>query len=280
MKIGLIQFAGKQDPAANVARATELIGEAAAQGADVVCLHELVTTVYFAFEEDGRYFDWAEPIPGPATEHFGQLARRHNLALVLPLFERGEEGAYFNTAAVLDTNGSLLGTYRKSIIPFVCRDGSGPSTFERHYFLPGDHGLPVFKTSNGLTIGVQICFDRHFPEHFRVLSLQGANLICVPTTSDRKGERHWAFELQTAAYNNGCWVAGVNRVGVDEGCAGDDWYGQSLLVDPHGDVVAQAGDREDEVLVADFDPAVVPKVRATWGFFRDRRPELYGALVR
>src|SRR5689334_14065711 len=147
MKIALIQFAGKRDKTANLARATELVEQAASRGADVVCLHELATTVYFAFEERDRWFELAEPIPGPATEHFGALARKRSLALVLPLFERGDDGLYYNSAAVLDTDGALLGTYRKSIIPFVCRGGTTPSTFERYYFQPGNHGLPVFRTS-------------------------------------------------------------------------------------------------------------------------------------
>jgi beta-ureidopropionase len=278
VKVALIQFAGKQDKAANVARASDFLRQAAAKGADVVCLHELATTVYFAFEEHDRWFALAETIPGPSTEHFSALACTHNLALVLPLFERDED-RYYNAAAVIDVDGRLLGSYRKSVIPFVCRDGSAPSTFERYYFRPGDHGLPVFKTSNGVTLGVQICFDRHFPEHFRVLGLQGADLVCVPTTSERKGEDHWRFELQAEAYANCCWVAGVNRVGQDEGCAGDDWYGQSAVVSPRGEVVAQAGDKEDEVLLADFDPCLAAELRATWGFFRDRRPEMYGPLV-
>jgi N-carbamoylputrescine amidase len=279
VKLGLVQFAGRQSKDANIALATEFVERAAAKGADVVCLHELATTVYFAFEENERWFSQAETVPGPATEHFSAIARKYSLALVLPLFER-EGDRFYNSAAVIDTDGTLLGSYRKSVIPFVCRDGAAPSTFERYYFRAGDHGLPVFRTSNGVTLGLQICFDRHFPEHFRVLALQGADLVCVPTTSERKGEDHWVFELQAEAYANCCWVAGVNRVGQDEGCAGDDWYGQSVLVSPRGKVVAKAGDKHNELLMAEFDPAVAAQTRAMWGFFRDRRPELYGALAR
>lgn len=279
MRVSLVQFAGKQDKAANIALAEGFIEQSAAQGADIVCLHELATTVFFPFEEDDRYFGLAEEIPGPSTRYFGELARNHRLAVVLPLFERSAAGEYFNSAVVIDTDGSLLGTYRKSVIPFVRRDGQKPGSYERYYFRPGDLGFPVFKTSNGLTVGLQICFDRHFPEHFRAMALQGADIIFVPTTSERKGEDHWVFELQAEAYDNCCWVAGVNRVGYDEGAGGDDWYGQSVLVDPRGKVVAQAGDKDDEVLVADFDPGIVPELRAAWGFLRDRRPELYGALA-
>jgi N-carbamoylputrescine amidase len=279
VNIGLIQFAGKQDKGANLARASELIGQAAAQGADVVCLHELATTIYFAFEERSRYFDLAEPIPGPSIEHFAALAREHHLVVVAPVFETVGRGDYFNSAAVLDVDGSLLGVYRKSSIPHIRRDDKPGTGYEKYYFRPGDHGLPVFRSSLGLSLGVLICFDRHFPEHFRVQALNGAELICVPTTSPRTGERAWLFELQAAAFNNGCWIAGVNRVGYDEGGSSGDWFGRSVLVNPYGDVVAQAGDRDDQVLVAEFDPALAHEVRATWGFFRDRRPESYGRLV-
>lgn len=279
MKIGLVQFSGRQDKNANVARATELIGQAAAQGASIVCLHELATTVYFCFEESDRYLEWAEPIPGPSVEHFSAVAREHQVVLVLPIFEHVDRSDYFNSAVVIGPDGGLLGVYRKSSIPHIRRNGRTPTGFEKYYFRPGDRGFPVFPTPLGLTLGVLICFDRHFPEHFRVLALGGAELICVPTTSPRTGERAWFFELQAAAFNNGCWIAGVNRVGYDEGGSKGDWFGRSVLINPRGEIVAEAGDSSDEVLVGDFDPAMAAEVRAAWGFFRDRRPEAYGRLV-
>lgn len=278
MKVGLVQFAGVQDKQTNLDRAAQLVGQAVDQGARVVCLHELATTVYFAFEEHSRYFGWAEPIPGPSTRFFADLARAHDISLVVPLFECvGSE--YYNSAVVIDRDGSLLGTYRKSTIPHIRRDGRVGTGYEKYYFRPGDLGFPVF-TTQGLRVGVLICFDRHFPEHFRALALDGAQLIFVPTTSPRTGERAWLFELQSAAFANGCWVAGVNRVGRDEGGSQNDWFGRSVLIDPRGDVVVQAGDRDDEVVVAEVDPAQADEVRATWGFMRDRRPEMYTRLVR
>ena len=279
MKLGLIQFAGKQDKQSNLKRAAELARQAVDQGAEVLCFHELANVVYFPFEEHSRYFPWAEPIPsGPSARFFADLARSHGITLVAPLFECvGTE--YYNTAAVIAPDGSLLGTYRKSSIPHIRRNGHVATGFEKYYFRPGNLGFPVFQTPLGLRVGVLICFDRHFPEHFRALALEGAQLICVPTTSPRTGERAWLFELQAAAFANGCWVAGVNRVGRDEGGSANDWFGSSALISPRGEVVAQAGDKDDEVIVAEFDPAEADEVRAAWGFMRDRRPELYGRLV-
>ncbi|MBV8087000.1 MAG: acyltransferase [Chloroflexi bacterium] len=279
MKIGLVQFAGKTDKAANIARGEQLIREAAAKGADIVCPHELMTTIYFCFTEDGSYFPLAEPIPGPATDRFSKVARELGVAIVLPLFEREGETDYYNSVAMLDSTGELLGVYRKNTIPHIRRNGVTPTGFEKYYFRPGDKGFPVWETAGGLKLGAIICFDRHFPEHFRMLALQGADLICVPTTSPRTGEKAWFFELQAAAFNNGVWIAGVNRVGLDEEGSKGDWFGRSVLISPRGEVVAQAGDREDEVLVADFDPCEAQELRATWGWFRDRRPEMYGALA-
>ncbi len=280
MKIGLVQFAGKQDKNANIARGAELIREAAARGAEIVVPHELMTTIYFPFEERSVYFPLAEPIPGPSTEYFGALARELGIALVLPMFERADGADYYNSAAMIDSTGELLGVYRKSAIPHIRRDGVPGTGFEKYYFRPGDLGFPVFKTVGGLNVGAIICFDRHFPEHFRMLALQGADLICVPTTSPRTGERAWFFELQAAAFCNGCWIAGVNRVGCDEGGAQGDWFGRSVLISPRGDIVAQAGDEGDEVVVADFDPCEAQELRASWGFFRDRRPEMYARIAR
>ena len=280
MKIGLVQFAGKQDKNANVKLATELIRAAASKGAEVVCPHELATTIYFPFEEHSRYFPWAETIPGPSTEHFSQLAKELGISLVLPVFERVDGADYYNSAAMIDSTGELLGVYRKTTIPHIRRDGVLGTGYEKYYFRPGDHGFPVFETASGLKVGVIICFDRHFPEHFRMLALQGADLICVPTTSPRTGERAWFFELQAAAYSNGCWIAGVNRVGYDEGGSKGDWFGRSVLINPKGDIVAQAGDNQDEVVVADFDPCEAQELRAAWGFFRDRRPEMYGRIAQ
>ncbi len=278
MKLGLIQFAGYQDKQANLDRAAVLVAQAVEQGAQLVCLHELASTIYFPFEEHSRYFGLAEPIPGPSTRFFADLARAHGITLVAPMFEAaGSE--YYNSAAVIAPDGSLLGVYRKSSIPHIRRNGHAATGFEKYYFRPGNVGFPVFTAPGGLRLGVLICFDRHFPEHFRALALDGAQLICVPTTSPRTGERAWLFELQAAAFANGCWVAGVNRVGRDEAGSANDWFGRSVLISPRGDVVAQAGDQRDEVVVAELDPSEAEEVRAAWGFMRDRRPDLYARLT-
>lgn len=280
MRIGLIQFAGCQSKQENIDKLTRYIGQAVEQGAQLICPHELATTIYFPFEEHARYFAWAEPVPGPSTDHFARVARDHGVVLLLPLFEQVGGSDYFNTTVVLGPDGEIVGRYRKSSIPHIRRNGVTPTGFEKYYFRPGDLGFPVFPTPFGLTLGTIICFDRHFPEHFRALALQGAQLVCVPTTSPRTGERAWLFELQAAAFMNGLWVAGVNRVGYDQQGSTGDWFGSSVLINPRGDVVAQASDRDEQVLVADLDPAEADELRAAWGFFRDRRPEAYGVLTR
>jgi N-carbamoylputrescine amidase len=279
VKIALIQFSGRQDKGANITRATAMIEQAARQGAQIVCPHELVSTIFFPFEENDRYFAWAEPIPGPSVDHFAALAREHRSVIIVPIFETVAGSEYYNSAAVVGPDGTLLGTYRKNSIPHVRRDVRKPSGYEKYYFRPGDRGFPVFETPFGVKLGILICFDRHFPEHFRALALNGAQLICVPTTSPRTGQRAWLFELQAAAYNNGCWIAGVNRVGYDEGGSDGDWFGRSVLINPLGDVVLEGSDRDEEVLVADFDPAMTTQVRAATGYIRDRRPELYSRLI-
>jgi N-carbamoylputrescine amidase len=281
MKIGMVQFAGRQDKDANISEATDMVCQASNQGAQIVCLHELSNTIYFCFEENDRYFKWAEPIPGPTTEHFSAVARERELVLVVPLFESVGSTEFYNSAAVIGPDGELIGKYRKSSIPLIRRTGKTPTGFEKYYFKPGDLGFPVFPTPLGINIGVIICFDRHFPEHFRALALDGAQLICVPTTTRGTRDSAWIFELQAAAHNNGCWVAGVNRVGADE--EADDfgpWTGHSILVNPQGQIVAEASETEDEVMVTEFDPAEAYEAQQAWGFFRDRRPEMYARLVK
>jgi N-carbamoylputrescine amidase len=198
VKVGLIQFAGKQDKRANLRRAEDLIAEAARQGAQIVSLQELANTIYFPFEETNRYFEWAEQIPGPSIEFFGDLARQHGIVLVAPIFERHGGGDFFNSAVVLGPDGGLIGTYRKNSIPHIRREGQPPASHEKYYFRPGNLGFPVFPTPLGVTLGVLICYDRHFPEAFRTLGLGGAHLVAVPTSTvgkTRNSHSAWFFEL-------------------------------------------------------------------------------------
>jgi beta-ureidopropionase len=280
MIIGMIQFAGSLDKNANIARATELIEEAASRGAEFVCLHELATTTYFPLVADEKYFDWAESIPGKTTEYFASVASRCNVELVLPMFERWAGIEYFNSAAVIEPEGTVRGVYRKNSIPLANTSSNGDASSEGYYFLPGNKRFPVFKTAAGATIGILIGFDRHYPEHFRLLALAGAQVIFVPTTSAHEDEDSWFFELQAAAFNNSCWVAAVNRVGYDETDGGNHWFGQSVLIRPSGDIAACGNGNEAEVVVVECDLTEADEIRAGWGFFRDRRPESYTRLVR
>jgi beta-ureidopropionase len=258
----------------NVERAVGYVRSAARDGAELVCLQELFNTTYFPREVDARHFALAEPIPGPSTEPLRALARDHGVVIVASLFEEVFDGEYFNSSAVFGRSGQLVGVYRKSSIPIT----KTPSLegYEKFYFRPGNTGFRTFEVGLPGPIGILICYDRHFPEAARALALQGAQLILVPATTSGMSRSAWELELRAHAMQNMCFVGGVNRVG-DEG--GFDWYGSSVWIDPRGEVLARAGDREDEVLMADLDFDQVEAVRREWGFFRDRRPDLYALLT-
>jgi predicted amidohydrolase len=216
VRVGLIQFAGKADKSANIARAVELVNRASKQGAHIVCLQELATTIYFPFEDDQRYFEWAEPIPGPTTDYFANVARDRGTDLILPLFETSAAHEHFSSAVLIDSSGDVKEVYRRSSIPAVRSSGSEELSHERSYFQSGSANFTVCQTQAGASLGVLISSDRHYPEHFRLLALGGAHLIVVPSTGQPADEDSWLFELQAAAFNNSCWVAAANRVGLDE----------------------------------------------------------------
>jgi N-carbamoylputrescine amidase len=278
--VAAIQFAGSRDKEANVARAEVLVANAASRGAQVVCLQELFNTIYFCYEERFAHFDLAEPVPGPTIDRMSLLARDLGVVLIAPLFEKVHDGEYYNTAVVIDSDGGILGNYRKSQITHVFIDDYGASFYERTYFRPGNTGFRVFQTALGLTIGVVICGDKRFVEGPRTLGLNGAHVIFVPNTaSSKQFKRRWDLEIRSQALLNMCYVVGANRVGYDEEGFGFPWFGSSMIVDPHGEVIAAAGDTDDEVTTAEIDPALVGHLRTQWGYFRERRPDLYGKLV-
>jgi beta-ureidopropionase len=203
-----------------------------------------------------------------------ELARRHELVLVVPFFEKELEGVFYNTAVVIDADGTVAGKYRKTHIPQV-----GPIFWEKYFFKPGNLGYPVFDTRVG-RVGVFICYDRHFPEPARLLGLHGAQLTFNPSATVESLSRYlWELEQPAHAVANGFFVGAVNRVG-EELVEGARFYGSSYFCDPRGQIVAQASDREDEVLVADLDLSMIDDVRTTWQFFRDRRPATYGELMQ
>jgi beta-ureidopropionase len=277
VKAALIQMQVEYEKEQNVLRAERLIRSAAAEGAQLICLQELFNTVYFPFEIDPKYFEMAESIPGPTMERMQAIAREEGVGLIAPIFERTIEGLYFNSAAAIGKDGVVVGIYRKSSIPLIST--SSMRGFEKYYFAPGDSGFQVFDTGVGVSVGILICYDRHFPEAARALALAGAQVIVIPTATSGNSRALWEIELRGHAVANLCFVGGVNRVGLESGGGPAHWYGSSLWVGPEGETLCQAGDTGEQVLIADLDLARLSRLRADWGFYRDRRPDLYQSLA-
>lgn len=276
-KAAMIQFSGSSEKERNLEKARRYVGEAAANGARIVCLQELFNTIYFCFEENPAHYALAEPIDGPTVDAMCDLAAEHGIVLVAPIYEKEIKGELYNTAVVIDPQGEIMGIYRKSSIPMVKTPSLVGS--EKYYFKPGNTGFPVWQTPFGINIGVMICYDRHFPEHARLLALNGADLVLVPTATCGMSRYLWEIELQAHAIDNIYYVGGVNRVGKDEGGAPDQhYYGSSFFTSPKGEILAQAGDQDDEIVYAEIDTGLIEQLRNEWGFFRDRRPELYADL--
>ena len=273
-----VQFPGHVNTEVNVQTAIRLVRQAAARGAQIVCLPELFNTMYFCVERRAEYFAWAEPIPGPTIERMGEVARETGTVLVCPIFERAGE-TFYNAAAVVGPDGRIIGKYRKSSIPFMDRARSSePRGDEKFYFTPGDLGFPTFDTPFG-RIGILICYDRHFPEAARVLGLGGAEIVFVPTNTTRMTRYLWDVELRAHAITNVYYVCGVNKVGVDVGGSPRDHHGDSLIVSPRGEILAQGSATDEDIVIAAVDLSVIPELRALWGYYRDRRPDLYGPVV-
>lgn len=279
IRIAGVQFSGHDKRERNLQKIARYVEEAARQGARVVCLPELSTSIYFCCEANHRHFDFAETIPGPSTEEVAALARRLQVSVVLPLFERVAEGQYYNSAVVISSAGAIVGKYRKQSIPLsVSREGQITAN-EKMYFQPGNLGFPVFRIPEGLTVGILICYDRHFPEGARIIGLGGADILFVPTNTWRAQMKDiWELELRAHAVANVYYVCGVNKVGKDEGGSPNHFFGTSMVVDPAGKVIARAGDTEDEIIYADLDLAQLAEMRRLWPMFRDRRPDAYGPI--
>jgi len=253
----------------------EYIRQAAAAGAQIVCLQELFNGPYFCAEQQTRWYDFTEAVPdGPTIELMREIARRHQLALIVPVYEREQEGIYYNTAAVIGRDGAFLGKYRKTHIPHVA-----PGFWEKFYFRPGNLGYPVFDVGVA-RIGVYICYDRHFPEGARALGLNGAEIVFNPSATVAGLSEHlWKLEQPAHAVANGYFIGAINRVGTEEPWNIGEFYGSSYFCNPRGQIVTEASRDRDEVLTADLDLEMIAEVRRTWQFFRDRRPDMYGALV-
>ena len=247
--------------------------EAAAVGAQVICFQELFYGPYFCQVQDASFYDYAESVPGPTTERFQALAAELRMVIVLPVYEQEQPGFLYNTAAVIDADGRYLGKYRKHHIPHV------NGFWEKFYFRPGNLGFPVFDTAVG-KVGVYICYDRHFPEGWRALGLNGAQIVFNPSATSRGLSSYlWQLEQPAAAVANEYFVGAINRVGVEE-LGDNDFYGTSYFVDPEAQFVGEvASDKESELVVRDLDMARLREVRDRWQFYRDRAPGAYGPLT-
>ncbi|WP_251153282.1 nitrilase-related carbon-nitrogen hydrolase [Cellulosimicrobium sp. Marseille-Q4280] len=248
--------------------------DAADQGARLVCFQELFYGPYFCQVQDAAYYAYAESVPGPTVERFSALAAELGTVVVLPVYEEEQPGVLYNTAAVIDADGRYLGKYRKTHIPHV------RGFWEKFYFRPGNLGYPVFDTAVG-RVGVYICYDRHFPEGWRALGLNGAEIVLNPSATSRGLSNYlWRLEQPAAAVANEYYVGAINRVGVED-LGDDDFYGTSYFVDPEGAFVGDpADDHEEELVVRDLDLDLLRVVRDRWQFYRDRRPDAYEDLTR
>jgi N-carbamoylputrescine amidase len=286
-KVGLVQMSMSAEPDANLEKGVAKIQEAAAAGAQLVCLPELFRSRYFAQREDAASFDLAEPVPGPSTEALARAAQRAGVVVIAPVFERRAPGLYHNSAAVINADGRLVGIYRKMHIP------DDPAYYEKFYFAPGDLGFRAFDTRVG-RIGTLVCWDQWYPEGARLTALQGAAVLFYPTAigwHPNEKATHGAGQLdawrtiqRSHAIANGCYVAAVNRVGHERpsdggGADGIEFWGSSFLADPFGAVVAQAPPDREAIVIAEVDLGRIEEVRRGWPFLRDRRIDAYAGIA-
>ncbi|SDM54610.1 nitrilase-related carbon-nitrogen hydrolase [Lentzea albidocapillata] len=274
IRAALVQQKWTGDKESMIANAVEHIRAAASQGAQVLCLQELFYGPYFCQVQDADFYSYTESIPdGPTTALMQEVAAQNNIVLIVPMYEVEQPGVYYNTAAVIDADGTYLGKYRKNHIPQV------KGFWEKFYFKPGNLGYPVFDTAVG-RIGVYICYERHFPEGWRALGLAGAKIVFNPSATSRSlSEYLWKLEQPAAAVANEYFVGAINRVGV-EPLGDNEFYGQTYFVSPRGQLVGDAAsDTEEELVVRDLDLDLLTEVRDTWAFYRDRRPDTYEGLV-
>lgn len=250
------------------------IDDAGKQGVQILCLQEIFTTPYFCPGQNPAWYESAETIPGPTTDLMAEYAKKYQMVIIVPIYEKVQAGVFYNTAAVIDADGTLLGKYRKNHIPQV-----QPGFFEKFFFKPGNLGYPVFKTKYA-TIGVYICYDRHFPEGARALGLNGAEIVYNPSATVAGLSQYlWKLEQPAHAAANGYFMGCINRVGEEKPWNIGKYYGTSYFVDPRGQIFAQASEDNDELLVSEFDLNLIDEVRSTWQFYRDRRPETYEELT-
>ncbi len=283
--LGLLQHACGSDPKANLKKTLSLVEQAARKGAQIICTQELFRSQYFCQAEDHAYFDLAEPIPGPSTTAFQKLAKKHGVVIVASLFEKRASGLYHNTAVIIDADGKLLGIYRKMHIP------DDPLFYEKFYFTPGDTGFRAWDTKFG-KIGVLICWDQWYPEGARLTAMQGAEILFYPTAigwhPKEKAEygvnQHGAWETiqRSHAVANGCYVAAINRIGLEQPIGGDglEFWGQSFVAGTSGQIIAKASVDKEEIMIVPVELGKVDVTRTHWPFLRDRRIDAYENLTK
>ncbi len=282
--VGLIQMAPGRDADTNLKKAVSLVEKAAKDGAEVICLPELFRSQYFCQTEDIANFELAETIPGPSTAAVSKVAKKHKVAVVVPLFEKRAMGVYHNSLAVIDLDGEIAGIYRKMHIP------DDPAFYEKFYFAPGDLGFKTFRTAYG-DIGTLICWDQWFPEAARLTTLKGAGILFYPTAigwHPHEKEEHGKAQLESwqtvqrgHAIANGVYVAAANRVGLEKlnpESVGIEFWGQSFISDPQGKILAQASVDKEEIVMAEIDPSRIEYIRRNWPFLRDRRIDAYEGI--
>ncbi|MEU8224071.1 nitrilase-related carbon-nitrogen hydrolase [Kribbella sp. NPDC048915] len=275
VRAALVQTSWTGDKESMIKAHEEYARQAAGQGAKVICFQELFYGPYFCQKQDAEYYEYAESVPGPTTERFAALAKELGMVMVLPVYEQEQPGVLYNTAAVIDADGTYLGKYRKTHIPQV------KGFWEKFYFRPGNLGYPIFDTAVG-RIGVYICYDRHFPEGWRALGLAGAKIVFNPSATSRGLSAYlWKLEQPASAVANEYFVGAINRVGIESEFGDNDFYGTSYFVDPEGKFVGDVGhDHDPELIVRDLDLSLLDTVRDRWQFYRDRRPDAYGDLTK
>lgn len=282
VKCGIIQLGNKVDASKSceehrsgmIEAHIPYIEQAAKEGVKILCFQEVFTGPYFCPSQDSKWYGLAEKIPGgPTTTLMQELAKKHSMVIIVPIYEEEMPGVYYNTAAVIDADGTYLGKYRKNHIPQVA------GFWEKFFFKPGNTGYPVFKTKYA-TVGVYICYDRHFPDGARCLGLSGAEIVFNPSaTVAGLSEYLWKIEQPAHAVANGYFIAAINRVGTEGPWNIGEFYGQSYFCTPRGQIIAEGSRDKDELITADLDLDMIKEVRDTWQFFRDRRPETYGQLT-
>lgn len=275
VKAAILQTKWTGDKESMIELHERYLAQAADQGTQVMCFQELFYGPYFCQVQDSEFYSYAEAIPdGPTTKRFQELAEKYGMVLVLPMYEEEQPGILYNTAAVIDADGSFLGKYRKIHIPQVY------GFWEKFYFRPGNLGYPVFETAVG-KVAVNICYDRHFPEGWRELGLNGAEIVFNPSATSRGLSSYlWKLEQTASAVANMYFVGAINRVGI-EPLGDNDFYGTSYFADPRGQFVGDpASDQDEELVVRDLNMDLIQEVRSQWAFYRDRRPDMYDQIAK